>query len=337
MLGRAHARPSTGSFISPLPGAAYYGRVRRFVLLFALAASLGLAADAAAQEVVLTDNEGRSIRFDVQTEGVDPEWYAALLRAAPHGDEISTVTVTIVSWEELRSRCGRGAAGCYNRNRMVVPAEQSDEGAHTLVHEYGHHLDRSTPVADAREPNGTPHWWRARGMAELVRIGSVTRDYSIDWTRSIAEIFAEDYARLSLGQTQHKIPWLGEPDGTVLAAIEADLGLRPPPAVVKPPVLKPVTLDRRGTLAPRARATLSFGLLGTGRRVTATATLAGRATLEVRCGGSRVALRTIPPGTSKVTIDRRGLGPAECTSTLTSTSASQRAYTLVVRLSIPRA
>ena len=30
MLGRAHARPSTGSFISPLPGAAYYGRVRRF-------------------------------------------------------------------------------------------------------------------------------------------------------------------------------------------------------------------------------------------------------------------------------------------------------------------
>ena len=139
--------------------------------------------------------------------------------------------MNIVSWDELRSTCGRGAAGCYSRNPMVVPAEQSDETAHTVVHEYGHHLDRSTPVNGAREPNGTPHWWRARGMAELVRLGSVTRDYSLDWSRSIAEIFAEDYARLALGQTEYRIPWLGEPDETVLAALKADLGLGPPPAV----------------------------------------------------------------------------------------------------------
>jgi hypothetical protein len=335
MLGRARGRHRI--FISPLPGAAYHGRVRRLLLLLVLAASLGLAENAAAQEVVLNDDQGRTMRFDVQAEGVDPEWYAALLRAAPHGDEISTVTVRIVSWEALRSACGRGAAGCYNRNRMVVPAEQSEDNAHTVVHEYAHHLDRTTPVAGAREPNGTPHWWRARSMAELARIGSVARDYSIDWSRSIAEIFAEDYARLALGQTRYKIPWLGEPDETVLDAIEADLGLGPPPAIVRPPALKPVTLDRRGTLTPQARATLTFGLLGPGRRVTATATLAGRATLEVRCGGSRVALRTMPAGTTKVTIDRRGLGPADCTTTLTSNATARRAYTLVVRLSIPRA
>jgi hypothetical protein len=174
-------------------------------------------------------------------------------------------------------------------------------------------------------------------MAELVRLGSVTRDYSLDWSRSIAEIFAEDYARLSLGQTEHRIAWLGEPDETILAAIKADLGLGPPPAIVKPPALKPVTLNRRGTLTPRARATLTFGLLGPGRRVTATATLAGRATLEIRCDGARVALRTIPAGKAKVTIDRRNVGPGDCTATLTSASTSRRAYTLVVRLSIPRA
>ena len=311
--------------------------MRRLLLLLVLAASLGLAADAAAQEVVLPDDQGRPIRFDVQAEGVDPEWYAALLRAAPHGDEISTVTIRIVTWEQLRGACGRGAAGCYDRNRMVVAAEQSGENAHTVVHEYGHHIDRSTAVAGAREPNGTPHWWRARGMAELVGLGSVTRDYSIDWTRSIAEIFAEDYARLSLGRTEHRITWLGEPDATVLAAIKADLGLGPPPTIVKPPVLRPVTLDRRGALDPRARSTLSFGLLGPGRRVTATATLAGRATLEIRCAGARVALRTMPKGTSKLTIDRRGIGPGDCTATLTSNATARRAYTLVVRLSIPRA
>jgi hypothetical protein len=311
--------------------------MRRLVVLLALAGSLGFAGQAAAAEVVLADNEGRTIRFDVRVEGVDAEWYAAFLRAAPHGDEISTVTIQLVSWDELRSICGGGAAGCYARSRMTVPAEQSDEAAHTLVHEYAHHLDRSTAVSGEREPNGTPHWWRARGMAELVRLGSVTRDYSISWNRSIAEIFAEDYARLALGQTMHKITWLGEPDETVLAAIKADLGLGPPPAVVRPPALKPVTLDRRGTLVPRARATLSFGLLGPGRRVTATATLAGRARLEIRCAGTRVALKTIPAGKARVTIDRRDLGPAECTATLTSTSTSRRAYTLAVRLSIARA
>ena len=151
---------------------------------------------------MLPDNEGRSIRFDVRVEGVDAEWYAAYLRAAPHGDEISTVTIRLVSWDELRSSCGSSAAGCYVRNRMTVPAEQSDQAAHTLVHEYAHHLDRSTAVSGEQEPNGTPHWWRSRGMDELVRLGSVKRDYGLGWSRSIAEIFAEDYARLALGATR---------------------------------------------------------------------------------------------------------------------------------------
>ena len=91
--------------------------------------SLVFAGQAGAAEVVLPDNEGRSIRFDVHVEGVDAEWYAALLRAAPHRDEISTVRVDIVSWDELRATCGSDAAGCYARNVMVVPAEQSDENA----------------------------------------------------------------------------------------------------------------------------------------------------------------------------------------------------------------
>jgi hypothetical protein len=310
--------------------------MRRALFLLALAVSLGSAGEAAAAEVVLPDNEGRSIRFDVRVEGVDAEWYASYLRAAPHGDEISTVTIRLVSWDELRSSCGSGAAGCYVRNRMTVPAEPSDDVAHTLVHEYAHHLDRSTAVSGEVEPNGTPHWWRARGMEELVQLGSVKRDYGLGWGRSIAEIFAEDYARLALGATRHKITWLGEPDETVLAAIKADLGLGPPPAVVRPPTLKPVSIDRRGILFPRERATISFGLLGPGRRVTATATLAGRASLEIRCAGARVALRTVPAGKAKVVIDQRNLGPAECTATLTSASRSRRAYTLVVRLTVSR-
>lgn len=308
--------------------------MRRLLLLLSLVASLAFAGEAAAAEVLLADDQGRTIRFDVRSQGVDPEWYAALLRAAPHGDEIATLRVDVVGWDELYSLCGRKAGGCYSRNVMVVPAGETSETAHTLLHEYGHHLDRSTPVAGVREPNGGPEWWRARGMEDLARLGSVSRGYALGWNRSIAEIFAEDYARLALGDTRHRIAWLGEPDEDVLAALKADLGLGAAPPVATPPAIRPVSIERRGTLAPRRRVVIPFGLLGRGRRVTATATIAARATLEIRCAGARVALRTFTPGAGKVTIDRRGLGPAACTATLTNSSTARRAYTLVVGLSI---
>jgi len=315
--------------------------LRRIVLLFSLVASLALAGGAAAAAVVSQDHQGRPIRFDVKTEGVDAEWYAALLRDAPHGDEIATLRIDVVSWVELHSICGDGAGGCYSRNVMVVPPDQDAQTAHTLVHEYGHHLDRSRPVAGAAEPNGTPEWFRARGVAELLRLRSVARDYSLDWDRSIAEIFAEDYARLALGgNTTFKIRWLAPPDATVLSALQADLGLGPPPAVVNPPVLKPLTIVEKGSLAPRKRVSIPFRLLGPGRRVTATATFAGaketraRATLEIRCNGDRVALRTIGSGQRLVRIDQRDLGPAQCTAVLASTSSFSRSFTLNVRLSV---
>ena len=315
--------------------------MRRLVLLLSVFASLAFSGEAMAAEVLAQDDQGRTIRFDVRVEGVDAEWYAALLRAAPHGNEISTVRIDIVSWDEVRSTCGRQASGCYSRNTIVVPAEQSDENAHTVVHEYGHHLDRSTPVAGVAEPNGTPEWWRARGVAELVRLRTVATSYILGWDHSIAELFAEDYAQLALADSKFEIPWLEAPDETVLAALRADLGLGPPPETVHPPAIKPVSIRRDGSLAPRRRTSIPFNLLGPSRRVTATATFAGaaekrsRATLEVRCDGERVQLKTLRPGKTAFAIDRRDLGPADCTATLTSTSASMRAFTLVVRLSIP--
>src|SRR6186713_296659 len=198
--------------------------VRRLVLLLSVLAALAFSGEAMAAEVLSQDNEGRTIHFDVAVDGVDAEWYAALLRAAPHGNEISTVTIDIVSWDVVHSTCGRDASGCYARNTITVAAEENDDNAHTVVHEYGHHLDRSTPVTGVREPNGTPVWWRARGMERLVRVSSVATSYVLGWERSIAEIFAEDYAQLALGDGDYNIGWLPSPDATVLAAVKFDLG-----------------------------------------------------------------------------------------------------------------
>ena len=236
--------------------------VRRLLLLLLVLTSLAFSGEAMAAEVLSQDDQGRTIHFDVQVEGVDAEWYAALLRAAPHGDEISTVTIEIVTWDNVHSTCGRDASGCYSRNEMIVPAEQSDSNAHTVVHEYGHHLDRSTSVAGVAEPNGTAQWWRARGMAELVRLRTVATSYALGWDRSIAEIFAEDYTQLALPGAEFGISWLEAPDDTVLAALKADFGLGPAPITVKPPAIKPVKLSRSGSLAPRRSTAIPFSLLG---------------------------------------------------------------------------
>lgn len=308
--------------------------MRRALLFLSLAAALASAAPAEAAEWVTDDGAGRMLRFDIRSETVDPEWYAALLRAAPHGDEISTLRVDVVAREELLAVCGRGADGCYSEDVITVPDDQTESTAHTVVHEYGHHLDASRPVTGVREPNGTPVWWRARGMNRLVRLGSVARSYVIGWNRSIGEIFAEDYAQLARPGGPYAIPWLDAPDETILQALRADLGLGPAPEVFNPPALKPVSIDRAGTLGSGRSATIDFTLLGPGRRVEATARIAGRATLEIRCDGRRVALSALAAGRRTVTLDRRDLGPAQCTATVRNRGTVARAFRLVVRLSV---
>ena len=100
--------------------------------------------------------------------------------------------------------------------------------AHTVVHEYGHHVDASRRHGGLDEPNGTPLWWKARGMAELVALQSVRDRYEVGWDRAISEVFAEDYAYTNLHRG-YKIDWLEPPTPGVQQAILADLGLADPP------------------------------------------------------------------------------------------------------------
>jgi hypothetical protein len=315
-------------------------RVGRTVVvgLLALVAAAVLAAQGSAREVVLRDDKGRAMRFDVRAD-VDLAWYAGLLRRAAHGNEIERVTIRIVDWFELAERCGQHAAGCYsrregNRGVMVVPAGRSSSIAHTVVHEYGHHVDASRRHSGLDEPNGTPLWWKARGMAQLVAARSVRDRYEVGWDRSISEVFAEDYAYTNL-KRRYKIAWLEPPSATVQQAILADLGLAERPVIASTrPALRPVVIVREGTLRPNARVTVDFGLLGPNRRIRLDGRLGndgGRGNVAVTCGDR---LHSKPLAATAVSLVVPRAGPGQCRAWLTNGGSRSEPFRFTVRLTI---
>jgi hypothetical protein len=275
---------------------------------------LAAAAQAGAVPETTRDSAGRPIHFDVQAQGADVAGYTAILDGLLHGDEISDVVVTIVPQSAIASNCGAGAAACYRWSSrgdavMFVPSQAAAQVRGALTHEYGHHVDATRPhLAGAGGLDGTPGWWRARGMAALLAQGQVAWDYSRGWDRSIAEVFAEDYKLTNAPGETSRIGWLGPPPPAVSDAIRADLA--GPTVAAAPPPQPPIPPPAAGTPAPRtspgagavvrARAT---GRLRAGRRasirfvlgsrtrvaVTVSGVTAGRVRAVLSCGGRTLA------------------------------------------------
>lgn len=320
--------------------------VLRRRLLVALAAALALVLAAGAQGAIVTshDDAGRQITFDVRAPNVDTEWYASVLRAAAHGNEISAVTIRIVPEPQIPGLCGgQDAAACYTGRTgapmIIVPAGKSTLLESILLHEYGHHLDTYWPVSGVSELNGTSVWWTLRGMAALLAQHQVAFDYSLGWSHGVGEIFAEDYAYIHT-HNRYAITWLTPPDAALESALFAELGKPAEPLPAAPEV--PLVIERRGTLVPRDRFSVPFGLLGPGRRVTLKATITKpkrkgiRAKAEVVCDDRVVGTRTFAKGQATRTLDLPNLGPATCDARLVSNSPVSLGYTLRLQLAIEK-
>jgi len=324
--------------------------------LLALVLAATAAAPAGAVEQVTYDSAGRPITFDVQDAGADVAGYTAILDGLLHGAEISDVVVTVVPQPSIASTCGPGAAACYRWSSrggaaMFVPNLPAEQARSALTHEYGHHIDATRPhLEGARSLDGTATWWRARGMAALLAQGTVAWDYSLGWDRSIAEIFAEDYAITNgVGRTS-TIRWLGDPPPAVSDAIRADVPAATvapaPPAAGTPQPAPPPTAEvssssaaagvRPGTIA---RAS---GRLAAGRRariafaVRSARTLAvrvggataGRVRAVVWCAGSTLGGAAARPG-RPVTVRAAQVSPGRCRVTLRAVGAPSR-YRVVI-------
>jgi hypothetical protein len=317
--------------------------VKPLLTVVVLALTLALAAGANAAIITTTDGQGRRITFDVRATAVDTNWYADVLRATAHGNEISNVTVRIVPDQSIENLCGAEAAACYTRSSsrptIMISAGKNQFIEGTLIHEYGHHLDASTPVPGVPELNGAPAWWAARGMAAMFASRVVAFDYSKGWDHSIAEIFAEDYAYIHVGPTYHYgMPWLGPPGDALKAAMFAELGT--PTSTLPAAPNTPLVVNRVGTLAPRGIKSIPFGLLGPGRRVTLSATVSRpqrkgvRARMQIVCNNSVVATQAFARRQTKRTLDVPNLGPADCDARLVSTVKVSLKYTIRLQLAV---
>lgn len=323
----------------------------------ALVGGLALPVDAGARIVTAEDGQGRPITFDVQANGVNVGEYTSVLRNAVHGNEIRTVTVRIVPRGRIASSCGSSqAVACYSGNAqggtIVVRAAARAQFEHSLLHEYGHHVDAAIRGGSRRELNGTPRWWRARSMGTRLRRGQVAYDYERGWARSIGEIFAEDYVQVHV-RGEFGIPWLNPPSAAVRRAIRQDITGRASGPAPRPgsgegqggPTDPPTnsrsrTFRDRVDLAPGDARRIPFGLLGPGRRINFTTNVAsaqqtGRVSNQLFCQGRRI---TGGQGTdaSPGRIKRTNLPPGSCHIVVTNLSEEPVSVGTTLTLTRPR-
>jgi hypothetical protein len=187
------------------------------------------AHDATGAVHIVADDEGRQIRLDVRAP-IDIEGYRRIIAGLVHGDEIEDVTFRIVPERRVGHLClSEEALACYAadpgmRPVIVVPARIPARARNVLVHEYGHHVDRSYDHRlGAPDFDGTARWWSRRGMSRHLSARNVAWDYTRGWWRSIAEIFAEDYVTLNTPRGPYDIFWLRRPDEVTRSAMRKDI------------------------------------------------------------------------------------------------------------------
>jgi hypothetical protein len=225
--------------------------------------------------------------------------WAEFLASLIHGAEISRVTVYLAPPAQVAGMCG-GAdiLGCYARDRLVVPGEDTVEvsAESVLAHEYGHAIaeNRSNDPWPALAW-GTKRWASYEQVCRRARARELFpgAEAPLLYLFNPGEAFAETYRLLNERRAgRPETPWRVvdpslEPDARDLALVDQD---------VRQPWTANRQLTLNGRFGTRGRPVRSFAIATPlDGRLSATVSTSARVRIEVRAGK-----KTIARGTSNV-------------------------------------
>jgi hypothetical protein len=169
------------------------------------------ARAAGARTERFTDAQGRAFTISTDIPDVDLKPFANVLAAVAHGDEITKVRVEAVKLEQMGTVCGNPqAVACYAPDdpqrsfagQLWFGVDDPDV-VHTIVHEYGHHVDNQLlnlghlGGACTFGNDGSRNWFFERQLEDTFLESGVSCRRDADWEHLLGEVFAEDFTKLN--------------------------------------------------------------------------------------------------------------------------------------------
>jgi hypothetical protein len=196
------------------------------------------AAKAVAR-TAFADSSGRQFTIDTTVPGADLNQVAAVLNSTYHGVEISDVIVHVVTLREVATICGTAQAlACYlptdptrNGKGQLWFGNDDSDWKHSLVHEYGHHMDNQllniahlTDFGIGKgcgiDSDGSRDWFVARIIGQ--RLQSKFGCNASNWENLMPELYAEDFVVLN-GIIGWQLSTASSPPSSVLKAMKYDI------------------------------------------------------------------------------------------------------------------
>jgi hypothetical protein len=185
------------------------------------------------------DAAGRTITIDSTVPSADLNTVAAVMNATYHGAEIVDVIVHVVKLSDIATICGSPQAlACYlptdparNGKGQLWFGYDDPDWKHSLVHEYGHHMDNQllnlAHLADFKIDNGcgidsdgSRDWFFVRvvngGLSS--KFGCRTNS----WENLLPELFAEDFVVLN-GIIGWQLSTASPPSSATLKSMKYDI------------------------------------------------------------------------------------------------------------------
>ena len=232
--------------------------------------------------------------------------WADFLASAPHGTELSRVTVVLLPLDQVQALCGAHSLACYSPDSELIVSPGSDPSpdvpaTDVLLHEYGHHIAQNRdndpwPAVDY----GPKRWASAKNVCQQTANGTLhPGDEDADYRLNPGEAWAETYrvyAERTLGLPV--VPWTivsssFYPDDAAFAAAAAD---------VDDPWTGSATATVSGKLAAKQKAAGSRSRRRTTERFSLGLRNRTKSTLKLRLvnrAGSAVAASSVAAGKTK--------------------------------------